>query len=195
MLHAAFTALLLAAAPPLVTAEGVALDEAGRKPWSAPFIGVQLDVGVPDGIGASLVVTPGRFFRVSVGGLSNGLGAGVRLGMTLVAFPTSIFRPILGVDGGYVFGGQAAWLPELIEDEAVRSAISFVNLGFVNAQLGFELGSKNVAFTLRAGLSYIDAGFAPQRFSTGGASTLTSSGVGIKGFIPSARLGFIFLFG
>lgn len=188
-------ALTLASAPPLVTAEGVPLEEDGRLPWSAPPVGVQLDVGVPDGIGASLVVTPGRFLRISVGGLSNGVGAGVRLGLMLVAFPSSAFRPLLGVDGGYVFGGAAAWLPQLITDDTARAAITGVNVAFASAQVGFELGSKHVAFTLRAGLSYIDVGLSDQTFSTGGATTVTARGLTVNGFIPSARLGFIFCFG
>lgn len=195
MLTAALAALALTAAPPLVTAEGVALEESGRAPWSAPFLGVQLDVGAPDGLGASLVVTPGRFLRLSLGGLSNGVGAGVRLGVMLVAFPSSIFRPLLGVDGGYVFGGEAAWLPQLVQDPQLRAAITGLNVGFADAQVGFELGSKNVAFTLRAGLAYVDVGLGSQRISTGGASTVTVSGLAVRGFLPSARLGFLFSFG
>ncbi len=195
MLAAALALALTAAPPPLVTAEGVTLEEDGRAPWSAPPVGIQLDVGVPDGIGASLVYTPGRYLRLSVGGLSNGVGAGVRAGATLVAFPTSIFRPLLGVDGGFVSGGHLAWLPPLLDDEAARTAITGVSVGFVNAQLGFELGSKHVAFTLRAGLSYVELVAPKQSYSTGGVSTVTVSGLALTGFIPSARLGLLFCFG
>lgn len=195
MLATVLALALTSTPPPLVTTEGVALDESGRAPWSAPPIGVQLDVGVPDGIGASLVYTPGRYLRLSVGGLSNGVGAGVRAGAALIAFPTSIFRPLLGIDGGWTAGGQLAWLPQLLDDEATRTAISGLSIGFVNAQLGFELGSKHVAFTLRAGLSYVEARAPSQSYSSGGTSTVTVSGLGVTGFIPSARLGFIFCFG
>lgn len=195
MLTAALAALALTSAPPLVTAEGVTLESDGRAPWSAPFVGVQLDVGAPDGLGASLVITPGRFLRLSVGGLSNGVGAGVRFGVMLVAFPSSVFRPLLGVDGGYVFGGEAAWLPQLIENAQLRAVVTGVNVGFGTAQVGFELGSKNFAFTLRAGLAYVDVGLGSQSLSTGGTSSVSASGLSIKGVIPSARLGFIFSFG
>lgn len=188
-------AVALAAAPPLVTAEGVALEEDGRAPFTAPFIGVQVDVGAPDGIGASLVVTPGRFLRLSLGGLSNGVGAGMRVGATLVSFPTSSLRPLVGVDAGYVFGGEAAWLPQLIEDPAVRAAITGATVGFVNAQVGVEIGSKHFAFTLRGGISYVDIGARNQTLSTGGASTVTAQGITVKGFLPSARVGLLFCFG
>lgn len=188
-------ALALASSPPLVTAEGVTLEDDGRLPWSAPPVGVQLDVGVPDGIGVSLVITPGRYLRLSVGGLSNGVGVGVRAGVLLVAFPTSLFRPLLGVDGGYVFGGQLAWLPQLITDEAVRATITGLTVGFASAQAGFELGSKHLAFTVRAGFSYVDAGVPSRTYVTGNATTVTARGLVLTGVIPSARLGFLFSFG
>lgn len=195
MLNAALAALALTAAPPLVTAEGVALDDKGNKPSSTPFLGVQVDVGAPDGIGASLVVTPWRYLRLSVGGLSNGVGAGARAGLTLVAFPNSAFRPLLGVDGGYVFGGQAAWLPGLISDANLRNVISGVSVGFGNAHVGFELGSKYVAFTLRAGLSYVDLTMGSQSLPAGDNASISANGISLKGVIPSARLGFIICFG
>lgn len=193
MLTATLAALALAATPPLVTAEGITLDAEGRRPESMPFLGVQVDVGVPDGIGASLVGSPVRYLRLSLGGLSNGVGAGVRLGATLVAFPSSVFRPLLGVDGGYVFGGQAAWLPDLIPDATVRSLVTGANVAFGSAQVGFELGSKNFAFTLRGGLAYVDVGLPSQTFQAQGAS-FTAQGLSFRGIIPSARLGFLVCF-
>lgn len=195
MLSALVTVFALAATPPLVTSEGVTLDDKGKAPFEAPFFGVQIDAGAPDGIGASLVVTPGRFFRLHAGGLTNGVGSGVRFGAMLMAFPSFAFRPFIGIDGGYVFGGELAWLPQLLKDESLRNAVTGVSVGFANAQVGFEVGSKNVAFTLRAGLSYVDIGMANQSISTGGTSMVTVSGIALRGFIPSARLGFIFCFG
>lgn len=195
MLTFALAVALASSPPPLVTAEGVTLDEDGRIPWSAPPVGVQLDVGVPDGIGVSLVITPGRYLRLAVGGLSNGVGTGGRAGLQLIAFPTSLFRPLLGIDGGYVFGGQLAWLPQLITDKSVRAMVTGLTVGFASAQAGFELGSKHLAFTLRAGFSYVEAGAPSQTYATGNATTVTARGLVITGVIPSARLGFLFSFG
>lgn len=195
MLFAAVTAVALASSPPLVTTEGVTLDETGKAPFEAPFFGVQIDAGAPDGIGASLVITPGRFLRLHVGGLTNGVGSGARVGVMLLAFPTFAFRPFLGVDGGYVAGGVGAWLPQMLTDASLRNAITGVSVAFANAQVGFELGSKNVALTLRAGLSYVDLGANNQSITTGVNSSVTVSGIAVHGFIPSARFGFIFNFG
>ena len=179
-----------------------------RDAWEAAYLhatGVQLDVGAPDGIGASLLVTPGRFLRLP-GRAEQWVGAGVRLGATLVGFPSSAFRPILGIDGGYVFGGAAAWLPQLIGDEAIRGMVSGATVAFANAQIGFEVGSKYFAFTLRGGLSYVDVGLANQSMSTGAVvptaggasggspSSISGNGLSVYGFIP-ARLGFLICFG
>lgn len=194
MLNAALTALALAVTPPLVTAEGVTLDEDGKKPFEAPFIGVQFDVGAPDGIGASLLVNPGRYLRIHGGGLNNGIGSGVRFGATGVAFPTMAFRPLLGVDVGYVFAGTGAWLPQLIEDTRVRDALSGVHVAFANAQVGFEAGSAHVAFTLRAGISYVSMTAANQDVATGANSSVTVSGIAVTAVIPSARLGLLICF-
>jgi hypothetical protein len=183
MLDLALTTLL-SVVPPLVTAEGVTLQEDGKHPWKAPFVGVQVDVGAPDGLGASLVVTPIRFLRISVGGLTNGVGAGARAGLSLVAFPRSSFRPLIGVDGGYVFGNAGAWLPPLLTNKVWRNSVTGVNVGFLDAHVGFELGSKNVAFTLRAGPALVDVG--------PGAGN--PKGIRIKGTLPSARLGLMVLF-
>jgi hypothetical protein len=187
--------LAFSLAPPLVTTEGVTLDEAGRAPVTLPFVGVQLDVGVPDGLGASLVVTPARFLRLHVGGLNNGVGSGARLGAWLVAFPSGPFRPLVGFDAGYVFGGQGAWLPQLVSDATARQVIDGLTVGFVNAHVGFELGSKNVAFTLRAGLSYIDVSGGSLAFATSARSQVNADGLTLTGLIPSARLGFLICFG
>lgn len=192
---AAALALVLTAPPPLVTTEGVTLDAQGRAPGELPLLGVQVDVGLPDGIGASAIVTPGRFLRLHVGGLNNGLGSGARVGATLIAFPTWAFRPLLGIDAGYVFGGAGAWLPGLVPEGSIRTALSGVSVGFVNAQVGLELGSKNFAFTLRGGVSYVDVTMPSQSIATGVAASVTASGLTLHGFIPSARLGFIVCFG
>ncbi|MFT3709839.1 MAG: hypothetical protein QM817_19590 [Archangium sp.] len=187
-------ALALSAAPPLVNAEGVALDENGKKPFEAPFLGVQVDVGAPDGIGASLVATPGRYFRIHAGGLNNGVGSGVRFGVTFIAFPENAFRPLLGGDLGYVFGGAGAWLPQLINDATVKNAISGIDIAYGNAQVGFELGSPHVAFTFRAGISYLRMIADRQEVATGANSSVTVSGIAINAVIPSARLGLIVCF-
>ncbi len=191
-----FLALAVALVMTAPLAPGSVVDVPGRTDSNVPFFGVQFDVGAPDGIGASAVLTPFRFLRLQVGGLTNGVGSGVRMGVMLLAFPRSPFRPLLGVDGGYVYGGLGPWLPQLIDDPRLRAWVTGLSVGFVNAQVGFELGSKHVALTLRVGLSYIDVGLRSQTLDVGvEGAPLTVTGIAISGFIPSARLGVLFCFG
>jgi hypothetical protein len=190
----AVLALAVSLTPPLLTAEGVALDEKGQRPFEAPFLGAQLDVGAPDGIGASLVVAPGRFFRIHAGGLNNGVGSGVRIGATLIAFPSFGFRPLLGFDAGHAFGGAGEWLPQVMPDVRIAKLISGASVSFANLQVGFELGTPTFAFTLRAGMSWVDIGVASQRLDTSATSSVSASGLVVSGFIPSARLGLLFFF-
>lgn len=199
MLASLLTVLLTASAgegtsPPLLTAEGVARHHDGKPASDLPFVAVMIDAGLPDGIGASLVVMPVSFLRVHLGALTNGVGAGVRLGATVLAFPTWPVRPMLNVDAGYVFGGHAAWVLDSITDPRLKALVSGANVGFLDAHAGFEFGSRNVALVLSGGISWIDVDLGRQSLTLGNTAVTTGS-TSLRGFIPSARLGFMFSFG
>jgi hypothetical protein len=181
--------------PPLVTAEGERLSDEGKRVTDMPFIAVTIDAGLPDGIGASLVVMPVSFLRIHLGGLTNGLGAGVRVGATVLAFPTWPVRPLLNVEGGYVFGGYAPWALDSVTDPTLKAVLDHANIGFASAHLGLELGSRNIAFVLRGGISWIDVDLGGQSIDLGGGVKVTSQSTTVRGFIPSARLGFMVSFG
>jgi hypothetical protein len=192
----ATTALLLtgldeapSAPAPLVTAEG---DVAGA-PADHPHFGVQADVGLPDGVGASAMVMPVSWVRVHVGGLATLSGSGVRAGVTLLAFSRAPVRPTLGVEAGYSFTGSARWLPFVDAVPGLSSALDQVSYGWASAHAGFELGSRHVALVLRGGLSYVDLTFAGPRLDVGGAS-LSASSMSLRGLIPSARVGLMVAF-
>jgi hypothetical protein len=189
----ATTALLLTAAQeipaPLVTSEG---GVAGAEE-SHPFIGVQGDVGLPDGAGASLLVMPVSWLRLHVGGLATLSGSGIRAGVTVVAFPKSGVRPMLGVDGGYAFSGNATWIPYLGTLPLLSRSLENVSYVWSSAQIGFELGSPHFSIVLRGGLSYVDLTFAGPRVELGG-TTLTASSMSLRGIVPSARVGLMIAF-
>lgn len=172
----------------------LAADEV-RPGASHPFFGVVLDVGFPDGAAAGIVVMPLSFLRLQLAGLTNGLGTGVRIGAALVAFPTWVVRPTLGVDGGYTFGGVGAWLLGYVSDETLKTALSKVSVGFVTAHAGLELGSKHFALTLQAGASWVDVNPGVLVVNLGSGASMKATGLSLHGFVPSARVGFIWCFG
>jgi hypothetical protein len=181
------------ASPPLVTAEGSATAAEARR--GHPLVGLAVDAAFPDGAGVSLLLMPFDFLRLEAGGLTNGLGLGVRAGASLVAFPRYFLRPTLGAEGGYVWGGRAMWALGYVSDPTLRSALSDVNVSFITARVGLELGSKNFAFTVQGGVSYLDATIGSQTVDLGGGASLQASGSRVHGFVPSARVGFLFCFG
>lgn len=181
--------------PPVLTAEGTHWGDEVRPRASHPFFGVVLDAGFPDGAAAGVLVMPLSFLRLQLSGLTNGLGSGVRVGAALVAFPTWVVRPTLGVDGGYTFGGVGAWLLGSIGDETLKTALSKVSVGFVTARAGLELGSKHFALTLQAGVSWVDVNLGAQAVDLGGGTSMKATGSSLRGFVPSARVGLIFCFG
>lgn len=190
----ATTALLLAAdaaepAVPMVTSDG---DVAGA-PAEHPFIGVQGDVGLPDGAGASLLVMPLSWVRLSLGGLATLSGSGVRAGVSLVAFPSQTVRPLVGVEAGYAFTGSARWLPFVGSLPFFSNALEQVSYGWGSAHVGFELGSRHAALVLRGGVSYVDLSFAGPHLDVGGAS-LSAASMSLRGVVPSGRVGLMFAF-
>lgn len=161
-----------------------------------PLLGVHLEAGVPDGLAASAVVTPGGHLRLELGGLNNGIGSGARVGASLVSFPMFFLRPLIGADAGAVFGGFGEWLPALLTSSSLRDAVRGATVKFINAQVGLELGSPYFSLTLRAGASYVDVALQDRAVSLGAeTASVSASNVTIKAFIPSARVGLLFCFG
>jgi hypothetical protein len=188
---------LSAAVPPLVTADGDRFDVDGKKVSDPQFFGVRVDVGLPDGVGAAVLVLPVPWLGVHLAGLHNGAGAGLRIGLELVGFPSwRWFRPTLSADVGSFTGGDASFLAPLAPAEAqplLRSTLSRLSYQFANAQVGFELGTKTFSFLLRAGLSYLDGSLGSPSAQVG-TSTISTNGIRIHGVFPSARLGLMVCF-
>jgi hypothetical protein len=181
--------------PPMVTAEGFEIDRFGRLVEPHPVFGVALDVGLPDGVGASALLMPVSWLRIGLGGLENGAGAGLRGGLTLVPAPAffKYVRPTLSADIGYFFNGNATWIPTLAQNDVTKSLFSQVSYSFVDGHVGFEVGSKNFSVVLKGGLSWVDAKLGNPSLELAG-TTVSAQGVHVRGVIPSARFGFMYCF-
>jgi len=71
-----------------------------------PLFGLQIHGGIPDGLGASLVVRPWKALRLNVGGLTNTKSAGLVGGITLAPFFFPL-APTLTAEAGHRARGRA----------------------------------------------------------------------------------------
>jgi hypothetical protein len=179
-----------AAPPPPVEA-------AAPRPLEAPLplFGLMLDVGLPDGIGASGVVRPLDWLRFNGGVLTNTVGFGLRAGVSVAPF-RFVVTPSLNADVGRYFKADYTKLVERFGGDpgSAEATLKDVGYTFASASLGLEVGSqRGFSFFLRAGLSYWDfspADAEPALRDAAGDPTLEVSPVSLRFSSPSVKLGF-----
>lgn len=156
-----------------------------------PLLGVQLDVGFPDGVGASFMVMPADWLRLQVGGSWNGASRGVRFGLVALLFPSFFksVRPTVSLESGYAFDTDSQWLVSMVQDDALKAALSKVSVLHGGGHLGLEFGSKYFSFFLRGGVSYVDVQLASYE-----GESATARGLALHGLFPSGKLGFVICF-
>lgn len=162
-----------------------------RPSREQPWLGAQFDVGFPDGVGGSAMVMPWDWLRVQVGGSWNGASRGVRAGLVALLFPSFFksVRPTVSVEGGYAFDTDSQWLVNLVEDPALKGALSRVTVLHGGGQLGLEFGSKYFSFFLRGGVSYVDVQLGEYE-----GDSAAVRGLQLHGLFPSGKLGFLVCF-
>ncbi len=178
--------------PPSVLAE--AAHEAGVGEELAR-IGMLVDVGVPDGLGASLLVRPLAWVRLHAGAATNGIAPGVRGGVTLAPF-SGAAAPTLTVEAAHFMPGNANALASTFGLAAPTTLLDGVSYRFASAHLGVELGSQaTVSFFVRAGASYVVAATGTFDEPLDARSAVSSSALQFQALIPSLKLGFQFYAG
>lgn len=162
-----------------------------RPSREQPWLGAQFDVGFPDGVGGSAMVMPWDWLRVQVGGSWNGASRGVRAGLVALLFPSFFksVRPTVSVEGGYAFDTDSRWLVNLVEDPALKAALSRVTVLHGGGQLGLEFGSKYFSVFLRGGVSYVDVQLGEYE-----GDSAAVRGLQLHGLFPSGKLGFLVCF-
>jgi hypothetical protein len=163
-----------------------------------PAVGVMADVGLPDGAGASLVVRPAKWLRLTGGGTYNLISSGLRAGASLLPFG---WGPSLSIEGGHYFEGDANGLIRRFAGASYQSnsVLERVGYDYANAHLGLDLGLRRVTFFIHAGFSYIratvhnvDSAIQSQMSSDSSGTTLTiNKDPIIRAITPSAKLGLI----
>ncbi len=184
-----------AGAPADVTAAPARAEAAAdaKAPPALTRFALQLDAGIPDGAGVSVVYRPLRFLRLSLGGTYNMVSGGIRGGVSLVPFWFAV-TPSLNLEAGHYFEGSALSVAQRFGSVSSDVAPLLQRMGYnwATAHLGLEFGSpRRFVFFVRGGMSWIWA-------TAYGSTTVTSQGARYQlndpranlG-IPTAKLGFI----
>jgi len=126
-----------------------------RSPW----LGAELDAGLPDGFGASVVLRPWYFVRLHLGGVTDLASGGIRAGLTLAPFHFAV-TPILSGELGHLFEGDLSKpLATILGNiEVPDGVLEHVSYTFYSAHLGVEVGAPDrVVIYLRGGISRVEA--------------------------------------
>jgi len=138
------------AAPPQTVSE--ALQARKTEVW--PTFGAMADVGVPDGMNASLVVRPWKWVRAYGGGGSNTVAKGWRGGLSLLPFGAG---PSLSAEyGSYAEGNANGLVGRLVQGNFEGSAIlDKVGYDYTNLHVGLDFGGRYFTFFIHGGVSRV----------------------------------------
>ena len=134
---------------------------------------VAADVGFPDGVAVGASVAPLPHLRVSIAGLTNVMGFGIRGGLSVVPFARAMIHPLLTVELGRYFSGDPR---KLFPNGPERFTYDFVD-----ASVGAEL-------TLWRFSLFVAGGLAPWWTSIP-LPEITFAGMTMGKLLPCAKLG------
>ncbi len=161
--------------------------------------GLSLDVGLPDGLNAGLVVLPARWIRLGAALGTNSASLAYRGGVTLVpagvgpSFTLEVGHCNMAPTNGLVRSvvGAPQWVSPYVQE---------LGYTFVNAHLGFDVTlARRVVLFLHGGYSYLMGTVRASEpvvidQNTGTTVTIAEDGRVYAGTL-SAKLGLIVLFG
>ena len=149
------------------------------------YVGMQMDIGAPDGVALGVVVKPVKVLRLNVSGTYNVLAPGVRGGMTLDPINFGI-APTLTIEGGYAAMGK---IPGVSNSPQVGYT-------YLNLHGGLEFGKRDSwRIFLHAGPSWISlkASGVQSAIDLGNDFTMSDPRATVM-FNPTVKLGFVALF-
>lgn len=161
------------------------------------IVGLQLDAGAPDGLGASLILRPLSFLRFQAGATTDLVAPGVHVGLA-ISVPWYI-SPVISAEVGHQFAGDVNKLLVMAGVTGVQSqaVLERVDYDYGNLHAGLEFGAPNrFMITVHAGYSIV-------RTETNGLSmtlaaqdpSLSAKEGRLQVIAPSAKVGLlIYLF-
>jgi hypothetical protein len=136
-----------------------------------------VDVSMPGGLAAGLHFEPVPALRFSLAALYNVLGFGVRGGVDVLPFGRSPIHPLIGVEAGHHFEGEAKRL--------LKSAPDRLSYTFLTGLLGVEARILRVTLHAAVGASGVWA----QSSSLTLYQRVTIDQLDVTGVVFAARLG------
>lgn len=178
-----FALLLLCAAAPARAADHT-------------IVGLKLDAGGPDGLGAALLLRPASFLRFEAGGTTDLAAPGVRAGVA-ISVPWYV-SPALCVEAGHQWPGDLNKVVARFSGSDPRVALlRRFSYSYANLHGGLELGNPNwFMFTLHGGYSY----FVTRTSGLGAYVAEKDPALRVAGeatlhaWVPSAKVGVLFYF-
>ena len=171
------------------------------KPSLGDF-GLRADIGVPDGLGFSLVyrpshgIFPTQFVQVELGYTSTIVGGGIRGGAT-VYVPWCV-SPSFTFEGGHQWAGNINELIVKFGGSSNESILRDVQYNYLNLHGGLSFGSARwFLIGIHAGMSYITGqtnGFQVFLQEKSKDNSLTVKEVNASMWVPSAKLVLQFYF-
>ena len=159
-----------------------------------PLLGLMADVGVPDGLMASLAVRPLKYLRANAGAGNNGISYGWRAGATLLPFGHG---PSISLDYGRYQEGNANKLAHKFLGGDSSTVLDRIGYQYINAHLGLDFGFRRVVFFIHGGITKIwghlhglDSQFTSGT-TTGTSEIATMQSPRIKLIGPSIKIGLI----
>lgn len=195
-----FVALGLASAPIAAAAEAgdvrISAAADADDDDDLAVVGLMVDAGVPDGIGASLVIRPWSWLRLNGGVTHNLVSQGVRGGVSLIPLDLWILKISLNAEAGVFFPGDANKAVQMFSKDAEDITIlSRVGYQYANGHVGLELGGDTFCLYLHAGWTYLHASFADGSQGTDAGWVVFKGEPTVTAFVPSAKAGLmLFLF-
>lgn len=171
----------------LVTASSAAkADE--PVPERHRWVGMQFDVGAPDGVALGVVVRPYvNWARLNLSGTYNAIAPGIRGGVTLdpIKFPVA---PTLTFEGGHAWEGN---IP------GGGTSLPQVGYDYMNLHLGLEFGNRDHwRFFLQGGPSWLHVETSNFQAVVGSndAGLVIGNPTANVSVIPTGKLGFALYF-
>ena len=165
---------------PAARAEQEAVVETEAESEDRPHFGFEISAGLPDGFTLSLVGRPWTWLELHAGGAYNVVSFGIQGGITLAPFDYAI-RPLLTIEGGHYFPGDANKLAAKFSEGFNSPLFDKLSYSWASLQLGLDLGIDQFRFFIRGGMSYVRSPMIVE--------ALDSRAV-LTGFMPCAKLGF-----